>query len=218
MNQMNQLSARLLWGGALVLQSSLLVSACSDDDGADVRPKDPNAQAGAGGGGAAGTGGGGGMGGGGTGGGGGNGGEPPDAGDMCRPVFLDAGVFGDAGSIVDAGTAADAGDAGSSDAGALSSNGALSFARDVHPIFRELCTPCHATDFSGGHNIAAADVTEAFGVVDDASDYVRESLLERLSSGSMPPDCNGQPPGSPGCIGAQQYDLVRRWVAQCFPP
>ena len=123
--------------------------------------------------------------------------------DTCTPVFLDAGVVSDAG-------AADAGDAG--DAGAVSTNGPVSFSANIYPILRSNCVPCHETLRSGGHNVAAADVNEAYGFVDD----IKASLVGRVNGGGMPPDCNGVP-GDPGCISVAELDLIVRWAAQCFP-
>jgi len=198
---MNQLASRLLLGGAIIL-----LGGCSDDDGIDVKPKDPTAQAGSGG--AAGQGGSSGAGGSaGNGGSSGNGGsgEPPDAGmDTCTPVFLDGGVV-----ATDAG--ADAGDAG--DAGPVIRNGPVTFAADIHPIFRANCVPCHEDEYSGGHNVAAVDVAEAYGFVSGIS----ERLLDRVNGGGMPPTCSGVP-GDPGCLSVAEFQLIQRWAAQCFPP
>jgi hypothetical protein len=197
---MNQLARRLLLGGVVIL-----LGGCSDDDGIDIRAKDPTASAGSGGAGAAGSAGMGGSGGvGGNAGAGGNGGSGGlDAGmDTCTPVFLDAGVVSDAGT--------DAGDAG--DAGPVSSNGPVTFAADVYPILRANCVPCHDTLTSGGHNVAAADVNEAYGFVEE----LKPILVGRVNGGNMPPDCNGLP-GDPGCISVAELDLIVRWAAQCFP-
>jgi hypothetical protein len=201
---MNQLAGRLLLGGAV-----FFLGGCSDDDGIDILPKGQIAVAGSGGsagGGAGGSAGSGGASGSaGTGGSGGSA-EPPDAGivDSCTPVFLDGGVVSDAG--------ADAGDAG--DGGPVSSNGPVSFAADIHPILRAKCVPCHETQFSGGHNVAAADVTEAYEFVKD----IKGSLVDRVNGGGMPPPpiCNGVP-GDPGCISVAELRLIQRWAAQCFP-
>jgi hypothetical protein len=125
--------------------------------------------------------------------------------DTCTPVFLDGGVASDAG-------VADAGDAG--DAGAVSNNGPVTFAADIHPIFRAKCVPCHETLTSGGHNVAAVDVDEAYGFVDG----IKTGLVARVNGGGMPPapNCNGAP-GDPGCISVAELDLIVRWAAQCFP-
>jgi hypothetical protein len=197
---MNQRARRVLLCGAMIL-----LGGCSDDEGSNVPPKDPTALAGSGGGGAAGGGGSGGASGSGGTGGSGGGTEPADAGpeDTCNPVFLDAGVV-----VSDAGS--DAGDAG--DAGPVSSNGAVTFSADIHPIFRANCVPCHETQFSGGHNVAAVDVNEAYGFVKD----IKGVLVDRLNGGNMPPTCNGVP-GDPGCISVAELNLIERWAAQCFP-
>jgi hypothetical protein len=72
--------------------------------------------------------------------------------------------------------------------------------------------PCHETLSLGGHNVAAADVTEAYGFVDE----IGTSLVGRVNGGGMPPSCNGVA-GDPGCISVAELDLIVRWAAQCFP-
>jgi len=143
---------------------------------------------------------------GGSGGGGGSSSNPLDAGmeDTCTPVFLDGGVV-----ATDAG--ADAGDA--ADAGPVSTNGPVTFAADLHPIFRANCVPCHEDEYSGGHNVAAVDVDEAYGFVKD----IKDRLVGRVNGGGMPPGCSGVA-GDPGCISVAELNLIQRWAAQCFPP
>lgn len=199
--------------GRLFLVGLVFLSGCSDDDGNSVQVKDPNARAGSGGGGAAGATGMAGNGGTSGNGGSGGGGGVPDAGmeDLCTPVFLDGGVVSGAG-------AADAGDAGAGDAGdsgTVIANGPVTFAADIYPILRASCVPCHETIMSGGHNVAAADVNEAYSFVAELkSDFVR-----RVNGGGMPPppSCDGVP-GDPGCISVAELNLIVRWAAQCFPP
>jgi hypothetical protein len=193
----------------MLLAPLTTLGGCSDDEGNNVPAKDPTAMAGSGGqagSGSAGTGGSAA----GTGGGAGTGGTSStlDAGmqeDMCTPVFLDAGVV-----VSDAGTDA-GGDAG--DGGPVVSNGPVSFAADIYPIVTANCVPCHATDYSGGHNVASPDEAEAYGFAQNLGG----TILERVNGGYMPPDCNG-PPGDPNCLSVAQVDLIRRWSAQCFPP
>jgi hypothetical protein len=204
---MKHLASGLFLGGlAFLLAPLVALGGCSDDEGSNVPPKTPTASAGSGGqagGGAAGTGGAmGGSGGGGTGG----SSSPLDAGmqDTCTPVFLDAGVVSDAGT--DAG--ADAGDGGP-----VVSNGPVSFAADIYPIVTANCVPCHATDYSGGHNVASPDEAEAYGFAQN----LRGTILERVNGGNMPPTCYGQP-GDPNCLSVAEVDLIRRWSAQCYPP
>jgi hypothetical protein len=197
-----------LAGTAILLTPLATLGGCSDDDGNNVPPKPPITTAGSGG--QAGSGGSAGTGGAAAGtGGGGNGGTGSmlDAGmqgDMCTPVFLDAGVVADAGN--DAG-----GDAG--DGGPIATNGPVSFAADIYPILTANCVPCHATDYSGGHNVASPDEAEAYGFAQD----LKGTILERVNGGNMPPDCYGAP-GSPNCLSVAEVDLIRRWSAQCFPP
>jgi hypothetical protein len=204
---MKHLANGLFLGGVAILLAPLAtLGGCSDDEGSDVPPKTPGATAGSGGQAGSGSAGAGGSLAGA--GGGGNGGTSSmlDAGmeEMCTPVFLDAGVVLDAGT--DAG-----GDAG--DGGPVVTNGPVSFAADVYPILTANCVPCHATDYSGGHNVASPDEVEAYGFAQE----LKGRILQRVNGGGMPLDCYG-PPGSPNCLSVAEVDLIRRWSAQCFPP
>ena len=202
---MNQRTSRLLLSATFVL-----LSGCSDDDGADVQPKPPVVDAGTGGtGGSSGAGGGGGSGGMLDASAGGSAGETPvDAGfPPCTPST-------DAGSpvVTDAGDAGDAGDVEVAPA-------EVSFAAQIHPILRVRCAPCHETQFEGGHNAASPDLDEAYGF----SRNLGSRLTERINGGGMPPsyapppqNCDG-PPGSPGCVGVEEFALIERWVGQCYP-
>jgi len=205
---MKHLASGLLLGGVALLMAPLVtLGGCSDDEGNNVPVKTPPTAAGSGGQAGSGSAG---MGGSTAGtGGGGNGGTSSqlDAGmeeDMCTPVFLDAGVVSDAGT--DAG--GDAGDGGP----AVASNGPVSFAANIYPIVTANCVPCHATDYSGGHNVASPDEVEAYGFAQE----LKGRILERVNGGNMPPDCYG-PPGAPNCLSVAEVDLIRRWSAQCFP-
>lgn len=204
---MKHLASGLFLGGVAILLAPLVtLGGCSDDEGNDIPPKTPMASAGSAGQAGSGAGGTGGAMGGSGGGGTGGSSSPLDAGmqDMCTPVFLDAGVVSDAGT--DAG--ADAGDAGP-----VVSNGPVSFAADVYPILTANCVPCHATDYSGGHNVAAPDEAEAYGFAQN----LKGTILEQVNSGRMPPTCLGQP-GDANCLSVAEVDLIRRWSAQCYPP
>src|SRR3954470_18504341 len=170
---MKHLASGLVLGGVAILLAPLAtLGGCSDDEGSSVPPKTPTAMAGSGGQAGSGTAGtGGSMAG--TGG-GGNGGTSSqlDAGmeeDMCTPVFLDAGVVSDAGT--DAG--GDAGDGGP----VAASNGPVGFAANIYPIVTANCVPCHATDFSGGHNVASPDEMVAYGFAQD----LKGRILERVN-------------------------------------
>ncbi len=206
---MNQLKLSFVLGTALLASGFSALGGCSDDDGADVLPKDPTAQAGSGGGaGNGGAGGGAGTGGGGNGGGAGMGGTSPDAGlerPECPPAPppMDAGA-GEDGGVADGGT--DAGDGGSAPR-------ELSFAADIHPIFAMYCRPCHQNETSGGHNVAADDPREAYSYLVDMA----ASLVPRVNGGGMPPECIGFP-GDPGCITVAELQLIQSWEAQCYPP
>jgi hypothetical protein len=205
---MNQLKLSFVLAGTLLGAAVSGLGGCSDDDGADVLPKDPTAQAGSGGG--NGTGGSGAAGGGGTAGAGAAGasgsGSDPDA-SVPRPACPPAPPPVDAGTE-DAG----GGDAGSTDAGEPDAGRALSFVTDIHPIFRAHCRPCHEDEFSGGHNVAADDPIEAYGFLVGMA----ASLVPRVNGGNMPPTCDGVP-GDPGCISVAELQLIQSWEAQCYP-
>ncbi|MEY2929975.1 MAG: hypothetical protein RL033_724 [Pseudomonadota bacterium] len=209
---MNQLKLSFVLASALVGAAATGLGGCSDDDGSKVVPKDPNAQAGSGGG--SGTGGGDALGGsaglGGSGGGAGMSGGGGAAGASMRPAcpaepeVVDAGA--DDAGVSDAG-AGDAGDAGTAAR-------ALSFATDIHPILRNYCRPCHEDEFSGGHNLAADDPAEAYGFLFE----VAPRLVGRINGGGMPPACGDGVPGDTDCITVAELELIQSWESQCYPP
>lgn len=210
---MNQLKLSFVLGSSLLGAALTALGGCSDDDGANVLPKDPTAQAGSGGGGGSSAGA---AGSGGSSGSAGMGGSTSDAGVLrppcpAAPPPVDAGVAD--GGVQDAGLGdAGPGDAGPGDAGEAAA-GELSFAADIHPIFRLHCRPCHEDELNGGHNVAADDPMEAYAfLVTMAS-----SLVPRVNGGGMPPSCNGVP-GDPGCLSVAELQLIQSWEAQCYPP
>src|SRR5688572_21597881 len=93
----------------------------------------------------------------------------------------------------------------------------VSFDADIHPILVENCGQCHSTPGGAlpGHGAAAAE--DAFAEVHGESNgepvYMR--ILTRTSGDAafMPPGCGGAP-GTPGCLTAEEYDLIERWVEQ----
>jgi hypothetical protein len=206
---MNQRTSRLLLSAAFVL-----LSGCSDDDGANVEPKPPVNNAGAGGSG-------GDSGSGGNGGAGGSGDLDASAGGSAGEAPVDAG-FPPCVPSTDAGVSADAGDAGDlSDAGDAGEVAAplVSYETQLYPVFRARCAPCHETDKAGGHNIASVDLNESYR---DARN-LGSSLPQRVNEGGMPPsysmppnNCDG-PLGSPGCVSVEEFDLIQRWIGQCYP-
>ncbi|MEY4546672.1 MAG: hypothetical protein RL685_2867 [Pseudomonadota bacterium] len=209
---MNQLKLSFVLASALVGAAATGLGGCSDDDGSNVVPKDPNAQAGSGGGG--GTGGGDAMGGsaglggsGGSAGMSGSGGAPALVRPACppEPAVVDAGVDDAGASDPDAGDP-DAGDAGTA-------TRALSFATDIHPIFRNHCRSCHEDEFAGGHNVAADDPAEAYGFLVE----VAPRLVGRINGGGMPPECLGVP-GDLNCVTVAELALIQSWESQCYPP
>ncbi|HKO90899.1 MAG TPA: hypothetical protein VJU61_07100 [Polyangiaceae bacterium] len=197
--------------GLLLSATFVLLSGCSDDDGANVQPKPPVVDAGTGG-----TGGSNG----GTGGGGGSSGTPDaSVGGSGGETPVDAG-FAPCVPSTDAGTpASDAGDAGDAGDADVPAPAVVSFETQIYPVFRARCSPCHETDYAGGHNVASPDLNEAYGFSRNLSSVV----LERVNGGGMPPsyapapnNCNG-PLSAPGCVTVEEYDLIQRWVGQCYP-
>src|SRR5688572_16376021 len=93
----------------------------------------------------------------------------------------------------------------------------VGFDADIQPILVEYCGDCHSTPGGAlpGHGAAAAE--DAFEEVHGESNgepvYVR--ILTRTSGDAafMPPSCGGAP-GTPGCLTAEEYDLIERWVEQ----
>jgi hypothetical protein len=113
-----------------------------------------------------------------------------------------------------AGMAGSAGSAALVDAGAADSGAGVSYARDIQPILQAQCSPCHTTDNDGRHN-AASSYADAVRV---SADIVRE-----ISTGGMPESgsgnqgCNRGDPGDPGCVSAEDFALIQRWVAAGTP-
>lgn len=82
----------------------------------------------------------------------------------------------------------------------------IGFADDIHPILVANCGACHASVPSRGR-FANANVDlayeEALGLADE--------IVQRLGSGTMPPQCGSQPPGSPGCVSEPDFALIQTW-------
>jgi hypothetical protein len=93
----------------------------------------------------------------------------------------------------------------------------VSFDADIHPILVENCGQCHSTPGGALPGHAAAAPEDAFAEVHAESNgepvYMR--ILTRTSGDAafMPPQCGGAP-GTPGCLTAEEYDLIERWVEE----
>ena len=78
---------------------------------------------------------------------------------------------------------------------------AVSFATDIRPLFTEM----------------DVEHMKGFGVQLDDFDYMRDPahaqrVLDRVSTGSMPPRRSGEPPWSP-----ENVQLFRDWIAAGHP-
>ncbi len=93
---------------------------------------------------------------------------------------------------------------------------------DVHPIYRQHCTPCHSTGGSGGHNIASSNITTAYNASQLGSYTVSGetkgfATLVRIHDGSMPQGagCTGNPvtdAANAACLDAAEQALIQAWI------
>jgi hypothetical protein len=115
------------------------------------------------------------------------------------------------------------------DAGA----GAPTYTKDVQPIFAAKCSPCHAGQRQGFHDIATmyADAKKPVESLDSEHCWndqgapvmtmpktVGECSLLLIESGRMPYllQC-AQFPLLDGCVKPAEHDLIARWVAAGMP-
>jgi hypothetical protein len=99
----------------------------------------------------------------------------------------------------------------SDDVGAGSDAGTISF-ETIHPVLVSQCSRCHGEgglqDLLNLPPFASPDIELAYG----AAQGVGTLILAQIGSGTMPPDsCTGRPPGSEGCVSAEDFDLIRKW-------
>ena len=87
---------------------------------------------------------------------------------------------------------------------------ALSFETDVWPIFNTKCGSCHVTSGLGGQNIGSEDLEEALA----DSQAFETSILNDLTSGSMPLGCGGAPGSSPTCVTEADFETIEAWYDQ----
>jgi hypothetical protein len=88
----------------------------------------------------------------------------------------------------------------------------------IYPILVTHCARCHG---EGGlatlldlPELASSDIEVAF----EAARAHADILLAQISSGAMPPDsCTGRPPGSDGCVSAEDFELMRKWFVAGTP-
>jgi hypothetical protein len=101
----------------------------------------------------------------------------------------------------------------------------LSFAEDIHPILRALCSGCHDQEGSGlpSFEFAITDVSTAYQAVTSdtfSGDPVYTVIVDRIEGGTMPlgTGCNGNPPGSPGCVPLADFEKIQEWAQGGNPP
>ena len=132
----------------------------------------------------------------------------------------------------------DSGDGGadvSSDASDASGNSAPTYAKNVQPIFKAKCAPCHDGQGLGNHNIAATydDVQKL--MPDTAFDApmecwkdtdrmmprtIGECAVIAAKLGWMPyqAGCGGATPENPSaCVTASELEILDKWVAAGMP-
>jgi len=115
---------------------------------------------------------------------------------------------------------------------------AVTYAHDAQPIFMAKCSPCHAGETLGGHNIATtySDALTLVTSVDamgcwDGMDpttgmltmpkKVGECALISINNGWMPmgAGCGGSAPADPSlCLTAAQKAVIAAWVAGGMQP
>ena len=123
----------------------------------------------------------------------------------------DAGIPRDAGSISDGAVL----DAIETDAAVLMSFNA------VHAIFAAKCGPCHTTSGSGGHDIGAASIAQAYADSQlsaySTSGTKGAAARVRILSGTMPgAGCSGDPAtdsGNASCLTQAEHDVLESWLA-----
>jgi hypothetical protein len=109
---------------------------------------------------------------------------------------------------------------------------AVTYAKDVQPIFKAKCSPCHADQDLGHHNIATS-YRDAFNPIESFDSYgcwndseqtmpkkVGECALILIMNGRMPSGagCGGTMPEDPSkCLSADQKALIATWVAAGMP-
>ena len=92
-------------------------------------------------------------------------------------------------------------------------SGGVTFASDVFPILNTACAPCHAGDGFGGNNIGGPDVDEAF----EEASTLAARVVDRISSGGMPPACAGGSPGDSGCVSEDDFATIEEWIEAGTP-
>ena len=132
----------------------------------------------------------------------------------CLTLLAAAGCLPDAGGIADAGSA-------------------ITYTKDVQPILAAKCSPCHAGQAQGQHDIATkyADAIKPVHSIDSvdcwkdwgAADMtmpktVGECSLISIRNGRMPYllQC-AQFPLLDGCVQPAQVDVIAAWVAAGMP-
>ncbi len=90
---------------------------------------------------------------------------------------------------------------------------------EVHPVLVTNCGRCHALETGLGDLLslppfAGSDLDVAY----EAAVSLGTAILAQVNAGVMPPDtCQRLPPGSPGCVSVDNYELIRSWFAAGTP-
>lgn len=105
-----------------------------------------------------------------------------------------------------------------SDRAAAADAGTVRFDQ-VHPILVTQCGRCHAEETGLGMILglppfASPDIETAY----DAAQFYSGAILGQISAGVMPVDTCAGPPGSPGCVSVEDYELIRKWFSAGSPP
>ncbi len=90
---------------------------------------------------------------------------------------------------------------------------------DAHAVFQNKCGPCHVTGGSGGHNIGANNIDDAYADSQESSTggTVGDFSLTRILNGSMPQaaGCTGDPAtdaGNAACLDATDLAIIEDWI------
>jgi hypothetical protein len=124
-------------------------------------------------------------------------------------------------------------DAGGSDR--VDAPATVTYTKDVQPIFKAKCSPCHADQELGHHNLATR-YADAFESIESLDSYgcwndsdstmftmpkkVGECALVLIMNGRMPSGagCGGTMPEDPSkCLSADQKAAIAAWVAAGMP-
>lgn len=92
-------------------------------------------------------------------------------------------------------------------------SGGVTFEADVFPILSTACAPCHAGSTFGGNDVGGPDLETAF----EEASRVADRVVDRISTGGMPPACAGGDPGDSGCVSEDDLATIEAWVEAGLP-